>query len=284
MVHEPLRRMPRHGDLVRGSPDDARQSLRTVVISPRAVQLYVNDLGDQGHAPNTIRRIYCVLNQLVRLAVERRYIAVNPCDAVKLPKKSGRKREISITPLTHEEVRALVAAIDRQYRLPVLLDAYLGPRAGELWALRRDDVDLLRGTLRIGEALSEVTRAAAKDVSDAERLTDSLIVKGTKTDQTRTLRLPAFLKAELADHLAQPLGGDDPRAFIFTTEDGSPVRHGNFYKRVYRPAVRAASRRRCSSASASTTSATHAPCSRSRRARTRCRSSSSSATRTSRRR
>src|SRR4051794_19151771 len=83
---------------------------KVVRISPRAVQLYVNQLGDDGYAPNTIRRIYGVLNQLLRLAVERRYIAVNPCDAVKLPKKRGRKREISITPLAHEQVRALVGA------------------------------------------------------------------------------------------------------------------------------------------------------------------------------
>jgi integrase len=62
-------------------------------------------------------------------------------------------------------------------------------------------------------------------------------VKGTKTDATRTLRLPDFLKAELTEHLAQPLGGDDARAFIFTTADGYPVRHNNLYKRIYKPAV-----------------------------------------------
>jgi integrase len=77
-------------------------------------------------------------------------------------------------------------------------------------------------------------------VPESERLTDSLIVKGTKTDQTRVLTLPEFLRTELAEHLAQPLGGDDARSFVFVTADGYPVRQNNFYKRSYKPAVRSA--------------------------------------------
>ena len=54
-------------------------------------------------------------------------------------------------------------------RLAVLPDAYMGLRAGELWALRRDDVDLLRGTLTVDEALSEVTAESAEQVPESER-------------------------------------------------------------------------------------------------------------------
>ena len=35
--------------------------------------------------PNTVRRIYGVLNALMKLAAQRGYIAVNPCDAVEIP-------------------------------------------------------------------------------------------------------------------------------------------------------------------------------------------------------
>jgi integrase len=103
--------------------------------------------------------------------------------------------------LTDRQVLALANAIDVQCRLAVLLDAYTGLRAGEPWALRRDDIDLSRGTLTVDEAQSEVTAEAAEQVSESGRLTDSYIVKGTKTDQTRVLTLPKFLKAELAEHL-----------------------------------------------------------------------------------
>jgi len=169
-------------------------SKRLIRISPQAVQRYVNELNAAEYAPNTIRRIYGVLNQLLALAQRRRYIAINPCDAVKLPKKAGRRRQIKILPLTDAQVVALANAIDAQYRLAVLLDAYMGLRAGELWALRRDDIDLLRGTLTVDEALSEVTAESAEQVPESERLTDSLIVKGTKTDQTRVLTFAGVLE------------------------------------------------------------------------------------------
>jgi integrase len=82
----------------------------------------VNDLADR-LAPNTVRRVMDVLRNVLRVAVERRYLALSPADAAKLPRKGGG-RNIEITPLTHEEVGALVAALPEEWRLPVLLDAY----------------------------------------------------------------------------------------------------------------------------------------------------------------
>src|SRR4051794_33998834 len=109
------------GDPATDTPAGHFRAYKLARISPKVVQRYVNELGADGYAPNTIRRIFGVLNQLLRLAVERRYIAVNPCDAVKLPKKRGKRREISITPLTHEQVRALSNKIDERWRVAVLL-------------------------------------------------------------------------------------------------------------------------------------------------------------------
>lgn len=52
------------------------------------------------------------------------------------------------------------------------------------------------------------------------------------------MSVPAFLRDELAEHLARPLaGGQTAEAFIFTTPTGEPVRHNNFYKPVFLPAV-----------------------------------------------
>lgn len=146
-----------------------------------------------------------------------------------------------MTPLTHEEVRALVAAFPEHWRLPVLLDVYTGLRAGELWALRRRDVDALRGELLVDEGLKEVTSVAAATVSADQRLTPSLIVGPTKTYAKRRISVPAFLREQLAEHLSRPLpGGAGPEAFIFTTPTGEPVRHNLFYKRVFTAAARAA--------------------------------------------
>jgi len=52
------------------------------------------------------------------------------------------------------------------------------------------------------------------------------------------LSIPAHTKAILSDHLSQVLpGGNTPDSLIFTTATGLPMRHGLFYKRVFKPAV-----------------------------------------------
>jgi integrase len=78
-----------------------------------------------------------------------------------------------------------------RYRLPVLVAAYCGPRAGELWALRRKDVDLLHGDLLIRNAVKEINSSAA--TLDGDK---GLIVGPTKTHQDRKGRLPAFLREQ----------------------------------------------------------------------------------------
>jgi integrase len=209
---------------------------RVASITPRDVQDFANGLGST-RSPNTVRRVMDVLRNVLRVAVERRYIGVSPCEGVRLARK-GDGRTVEINPLTHGEVRTLVALLPGHWRLPVLLDVYTGLRAGELWALRRSDVNALRGEILVDEALKEVTTASAAKVPDAQRITDSLIVGPTKTYAVRKVSVPAFLRDELAAHLSRSLpGGDGPDAFIFTTPTGEAIRHNLFYKRIFAPTV-----------------------------------------------
>jgi integrase len=45
-----------------------------------------------------------------------------------------------------------------------------------------------------------------------------------------------MLKAELADHL-QRLDPDDDEVLVFTSPMGTPLRHSNFYRRAWMPAI-----------------------------------------------
>lgn len=68
---------------------------------------------------------------------------------------------------------------------------------------------------------------------------DKGLIEGpTKTGTARRIGLPRFLRARLAEHLAALPA--DPEAFVFTSPDGGPLRHGNFYRRFFKPAVRSA--------------------------------------------
>ncbi len=98
-------------------------------------------------------------------------------------------------------------------------------------------MDALGGELIVSNALKEVTAEAAAEVPEEELLTPSLIIGPTKTYARRRVSLPRFLRDELAAHMAGLPGGRD--AFLFTTATGEPVRHNNFYKRFYAPAVAA---------------------------------------------
>ncbi len=209
-------------------------------VTTEAVQRYVNGLA-AGKAPNTVRRVYSVLRSVLRVAVERRYIAVNPCDAVKLPRKgsaaAGREgaRPARMLFLSPPEVRTLADAMPEPYRLPVYVAAYCGLRAGELWTLRRRDVDLLHGVLHVERALKEVNTSAEFLAGDK-----GLVFGPTKKQAARAVSLPAFLRPMLSEHLASPSpGGNRPDDLLFAARTGRPVRHNLFYKRVFKPAVRA---------------------------------------------
>lgn len=95
---------------------------------------------------------------------------------------------------------------------------------------------MLRGTLTVAQALSEVN-------SSSERITDKgLIFKEPKSEASkRQVSLPAFLREMLNEHLASPTlpGGTGPDSLAFTTTTGLPIRHNLFYKRVFKPAVKA---------------------------------------------
>ncbi len=58
----------------------------------------------------------------------------------------------------------------------------------------------------------------------------------TKNYRRRTIFLPQFLVNKLAAHIAAHVG-PDPQDLIFTTPNGSPLRNGNFNKRVWKPAI-----------------------------------------------
>ncbi|MGH2900183.1 MAG: hypothetical protein ACRDMZ_16025 [Solirubrobacteraceae bacterium] len=144
-----------------------------------------------------------------------------------------------MTVLTAAEIRALSEAIERPSdRLAVYVAAYTGLRAGELWALRRADVDLTAGQPRLAVGRTLTSESGHPVFRNA-----------TKTDGSRrVVSLPMFLANMLATHLdAMPA---DPAALVFTAPgggtsrrsagDGGPVRHELFVRRAFRPAVKQA--------------------------------------------
>jgi integrase len=192
-----------------------------VGITHEVVQRYVNRLAaDPNVSPSLARSIYATLRAAISYGVRMNLVKVNPCSKIDLP----RPRRSEMLFLTASEVRALAEAIDPYYRTLVYFAAYTGLRAGEIGALRRKDVDLLRGVVHV--------RRALKDVGG------KLEFGPTKNRAERTVLLPRSLREMLAEHLSGSLpGGSGPESLVFPSRTGKPLRHNAFRQRPFKPAI-----------------------------------------------
>ena len=193
---------------------------KTNSITHEAVQRYVDGLRDAGVKPGTVRKVHAVLSAAFTEAIRLGVVHSNPCRHVRLPRADRREMLFLSAP----EVRALADAIEPRFRVLVYAAAYTGLRAGELAGLRREDVDLLHGTITVRQALKDVN--------------GRLEFGPTKTHAQRRITLPGFLQKMLEEHVAAAAPGGS--GLVFTTLRGAPIQHRLFYRRYFKPAVRAA--------------------------------------------
>jgi integrase len=139
-----------------------------------------------GLSASRAKHAYYVLFAVLEAAIQAGALLRNPAGGVRV--RRSRRREMHF--LSAAEVERLAGAIVPPYGLLVRFAAYTGLRAGELAALRVKRLDLLRGTVRVVESASEVD--------------GRLVLGSTKTYAERTVRLPRFLREDLAVYLAGP--------------------------------------------------------------------------------
>ena len=126
--------------------------------------------------------------------------------------------------LTVADVFALAAAIGPRYRAFVLLATFASLRWAELAALRPQDIDLDACTVRVTRQINYPPGGGhffGPPKSRAGR---------------RVVPFPDLIAPDLASHLGQ-LG--QAAALVFTSPDGQPLRHSNFYRRAWMPALAA---------------------------------------------
>jgi integrase len=173
-------------------------------------------------APGSVAQAYRTLNRLLEAAVENELLGRNPLRSVKAPRVEAEPMRF----LSHDEVATLAAAIDLRYRALVLLAAYSGLRAGELAALRRKHVDLLRRTVTV--------------VEQVQRIGGRFVVLPPKSAAgRRSVALPALVASALEEHLAA-FGEPGPEGLVFPAPEGGFLRPENFRNRAWLPAVKAA--------------------------------------------
>jgi integrase len=173
---------------------------------------------DSGVSAVTAAKAYRLLRAILNTAVDDGLIRSNPCRVKGADKETSPERPV----LTVAQVYALADAIGLRYGALVQLATFASLRWAELAALRPEDIDLDACTVRVTRQIDYLPgggHSFGPPKSKAGR---------------RVVPFPDLIAPDLRQHLDR-LG---PSAvLVFTSPDGKPLRHSNFYRRAWMPAL-----------------------------------------------
>lgn len=174
-------------------------------------------LGDS--TPTSRAHAYGLLRTILGDAVQRRLLDYNPCH---IRGAGNVKRAKQIEPASLPQLQALTTAMPQRYQLMVLLAAWCGLRFGEITELRRNDIDLTHGVVKVRRAVVRV---------DGE-----FIIGTPKSDAgTRDVNIPPHLLPAIKTHLANNITSD--RNGLLFPAAGDPTKHlapATLYKVFYK--------------------------------------------------
>lgn len=180
------------------------------------VRQFISELSTQ-RAAKTTRNVHAVLFNVMQLAVDTGRRDANPCVGTRLPKNQRAKPRAF---LTEPEIERLIAATAEAWQPLVTLIATTGLRWGEAAGLKVKYVDLLDGALWVRETINETGGV----IEDETPKSDASV---------RRVSLPS----RAVDALLPLVAGKAGDELVFTTATGLPIRHRNFYYRVWGKAV-----------------------------------------------
>jgi integrase len=191
-------------------------------INPVVVRGWHANLGKVG-TPTLRAHAYALLRSILTSAVEEGAIPSNPCH---IRGAGVSKRVHRIEPLSLDQLATLVAAMPERLQAMVLLAAWCRLRFGELTELRRSDLDLTNGRIKIRRAVV--------------RANGAIIVDSPKSDAgTRDVAIPPHLVPALKAHVEHVAFGRD--ALLFPGVHGEHLAPSSLYGHFY-PAREAAGR------------------------------------------
>jgi integrase len=195
------------------------------------VLAFVGDLQRAGVGAKTVRNIRDVLRLVLGLAVKSGVLKANPVTGIEV----ARAARTEMVFLDADQIMSLAAEITAppqryrrderrrdgypEYGLLVRFAAFTGLRAGEIVALRVKSLDLMRRIVDVNASGSEAY--------------GQLQIVPTKTYERRSVPIPR----SLIDELAEQVAGCAPDEFVWRSPHGGPFRHGNWFKRHFKPAL-----------------------------------------------
>lgn len=202
------------------SPDvPALGSVDLANLTPELIRAWYSALVAR-RSKSVAAKAYVRLRQILTQAVNDDRIAKNPCRI----EGGGVERHPEQRFISLTELYGLAAAVPGRYRAIVLTAGLAGLREGELFALRRVDVDLLHATVNVRR---KRLRLASGEVIEDDPKSEA---------GRRKVAIPRPLVEELEQHLARYTDAS-PDAYVFTSPEGLPLERSNFRARVWQPAA-----------------------------------------------
>jgi integrase len=189
-------------------------------IQPSQVRRWPKQLLDTGVSAVTAAKAYRLLKAVLNTALDDGVIRRNPCRI----KGAGQEKSAERPTLTIPQVYALADAVAQRYRALVLLAMFTSLRWGELAVLRRCDIDLDVGTVRVVRQLTEI-RGGGIDYGPPKSAAGK-----------RVVTIPEVITPVIQWHLSC-FAEDGDEGLIFTSPEGKPLHHSNFRRRVWLPAL-----------------------------------------------
>jgi integrase len=176
--------------------------------------------------PSARAHAYDTLRNMLNTAVDENVITVNPC---KIKGASKSKTPRKSRPATLDEVGVMVDHMPDRYKAMLLIAVWCGLRFGEITELRRKDIDLDEGVIRIRRAVVKVG--------------SNFIVGETKSEAgVRDVDIPPHLFGVIQAHLDEHVAPGSDALLFPSMKD--PARHmsQSTLTKVYYPAREAAGR------------------------------------------
>jgi len=170
--------------------------------------------GDLDHTKErTADTAYSLLRTILYGAVDDGLIATNPAQRIRGAGKPSRRR--TVDPLNPAQVAAVTDAMPERWRLGVLLGAWCGLRSGEIRELRRGDIDLTRGIVKVRRA---VTRANG-----------DVLIGAPKTEAgIRDVTIPSSMLPDVRRHLLEYAQIGDDGLLFYEPVTGHNVHDGTW--------------------------------------------------------
>jgi len=129
-------------------------------INPLDLETLKNKLVKNNYSSSTVRHALALLRQIYNKAVIWKiYDGDNPIKGVKMPTLQNQRQRF----LSHDEANVLLADLEtrsKQLHDMALLSLHTGMRAGEIFNLKGQDIDIQNGIINISNPKNKETRKA----------------------------------------------------------------------------------------------------------------------------